>query len=75
MLVVSGRHRALRSGQRVALLTVGSGRRLALAGSGQFSVENLSVVDAVEAMRFRAEMAAQIQDLPEGATVKLEAGE
>lgn len=42
---------------------------------GQFSVENLSVVDAAEAMRFRAETAAQIQDLPEGATVKLETGE
>ncbi len=42
---------------------------------GQFSVDNLSVVDAAEAMRFRAETAAQIQDLPEGATVKLETGE
>jgi hypothetical protein len=38
---------------------------------GQYSIENLYAADAVEAMRFRAHLAAQIRDLPDGATVEI----
>ena len=36
---------------------------------GEFSVENLYALDAVEAMRYRADIALQIQNLPESAEV------
>jgi hypothetical protein len=36
---------------------------------GEFSIDNLFVLDAVRAMRSRANMAVQIKDLPEGAEV------
>lgn len=37
---------------------------------GEFTLENLYALDAVEGMRLRAELAAQIRTLPEGAPVK-----
>lgn len=36
---------------------------------GEFSVENLYALDSVKGMRLRAELAVQLRDLPEGATV------
>jgi hypothetical protein len=36
---------------------------------GEFSIENLRVCDAVEGMRLRADIAAQIRDLPDGASI------
>lgn len=38
---------------------------------GEYAIENLYSLDSVEAMRFRAEIARQIEDLPEGAAVTL----
>ncbi|MCU1719276.1 SMI1/KNR4 family protein [Pseudomonas sp. 5P_3.1_Bac2] len=37
---------------------------------GEFVLENLYLADAVEGMRFRADIASQIKDLPDGAQVK-----
>lgn len=39
---------------------------------GEYNIENLYASDAVEGMRFRASIARQIRDLPDGAQVKLE---
>ncbi len=41
---------------------------------GAYSVENLWVGDAVEGMRFKADLAAQTKDLPDGASVRLVIG-
>jgi hypothetical protein len=38
---------------------------------GAFAVENLYEADTVSALRYRGELAAQIRDLPEGASVRL----
>jgi hypothetical protein len=37
---------------------------------GEFSVQNLSALDAVAAMRLRGNIAVQIKDLPDGATIQ-----
>ena len=39
---------------------------------GAFAIENLHVLDAVEGMLFRASIARQIRDLPDGTAVRLE---
>jgi hypothetical protein len=39
---------------------------------GEFSVENLALLDAVQAMRFRGSIATQIRDLPDGAQIKID---
>lgn len=36
---------------------------------GEYSVENLFAVEAVEGMRFRGDIAVQIRDLPDGASI------
>lgn len=38
---------------------------------GEFTVENLYVLDASQGMCFRGEIATQIRDLPDGATISL----
>ena len=38
---------------------------------GPFEAENVKAVDAVEGMRFRASIAVQIRDVPEGAEIEL----
>ena len=38
---------------------------------GEFAVENLHVLDAVKGMRWRGDLAVQIRDLPDGATIEL----
>lgn len=38
--------------------------------NGEYSVENVRAMDAVESMRYRASIALQIRDLPEGASIK-----
>ena len=38
---------------------------------GEFSIQNLHALDSAKAMRFRASIAVQIKDLPDGAEVKL----
>lgn len=37
---------------------------------GEFKIENLYLVDAIEGMKFRADIANQIKNLPEGAEIK-----
>lgn len=37
---------------------------------GEFVLDNLYLADAVEGMRFRADIASQIKDLPDGAQIK-----
>lgn len=39
---------------------------------GAYAVENLTPVDAAEGMKFRGEIAVQIHDLPDGATIDIE---
>jgi hypothetical protein len=39
---------------------------------GQFSLDNLYLLDAVKAMRLRGSIATQIRDLPDGSAIKLE---
>ncbi len=39
---------------------------------GEFSVDNLHAQDAVEAMCYRASIATQLRDLPDGATIRLQ---
>jgi hypothetical protein len=41
---------------------------------GDFSAENLYSADDVVALRFRADIAKQIRDLPDGAKVRLRVG-
>jgi hypothetical protein len=38
---------------------------------GEFSVQNCHLLEAVKGMKYRASIAVQIRDLPDGATVKL----
>ncbi|MFA1028501.1 hypothetical protein ALP10_01178 [Pseudomonas syringae pv. helianthi] len=38
---------------------------------GEFVLDNLYLADAVEGMRFRADVASQIKDLPDGAQIRL----
>ncbi|MFA9444899.1 SMI1/KNR4 family protein [Egicoccus sp. AB-alg6-2] len=38
---------------------------------GPFDLENLHALDATQGMRLRGELAAQLRDLPDGATVRL----
>jgi hypothetical protein len=38
---------------------------------GKYEAENLFAVDAVEAMRFRGDIALQIKDLPDGAKIRI----
>lgn len=38
---------------------------------GEFTVENLHALDAVKGMRWRGDLARQIRDLPDGASVEL----
>lgn len=38
---------------------------------GEFVLDNLYLADAVEGMRFRANMASQIKELPDGARIRL----
>lgn len=37
---------------------------------GEYSIENVRAMDAAESMKYRASIALQIRDLPDGATVK-----
>lgn len=37
---------------------------------GEFVLDNLYLADAVEGMRFRADIASQIKDLPDGAQIR-----
>lgn len=39
---------------------------------GEFVLDNLHLVDAVEGMKFRADIASQIKDLPDGAQIKFD---
>jgi hypothetical protein len=39
---------------------------------GSFTVDNLASIDAAVGMRFRGEIAVQIKDLPDGATIDLQ---
>lgn len=41
---------------------------------GEFVLDNLYLADAVEGMRFRADIASQIKDLPDGAQIKFNIG-
>ena len=38
---------------------------------GEFALENLHALDAVKGMKFRADIAVQVRDLPDGASVEL----
>lgn len=69
--VLTGFHVAHDWQQRHGSLPAGSRlvpKRLFVLG-GEYSAENLYVLDAAESMRYRAEIAVQIRDLPEGASV------
>jgi len=39
---------------------------------GEFAIDNLCAMDAVQGMRYRAEIARQIKDWPDGTHVKIE---
>ena len=39
---------------------------------GEYSIENLYVADSIEGMRFRGNIASQIQDSPDGTPIKFE---
>jgi hypothetical protein len=56
------RHGSLPAGARLV-------PKLPFVVGGEFSVDNLFVLEAAESMRQRAEIALQIQNLPEGASV------
>jgi hypothetical protein len=45
--------------------------RIPFVMGGAFSIENLHVLDAVRGMRWRGDIAVQIRDLPDGASVNL----
>jgi hypothetical protein len=45
--------------------------KIPFVGGGRFEVSNLYPIEAVQAMRFRASLAVQIRDLPEGARVQI----
>lgn len=44
--------------------------KLPFVAGGEFNLDNLYLTDAVEGMRFRANIANQIKDLPDGAQIK-----
>ena len=44
--------------------------KLPFVAGGEFVLDNLYLADAVEGMRFRADIANQIKDLPDGAQIK-----
>lgn len=44
--------------------------RVPFVAGGEFKLDNLYLADAVEGMRFRADIANQIKDLPDGAQIK-----
>jgi len=39
---------------------------------GEFVLDSLYLVDIIEGMRFRADIANQIKDLPDGAQIKFD---
>ena len=41
---------------------------------GEYEVANLRVMEAVEAMQFRGDLAQQLRDVPEGTEVRLTLG-
>lgn len=45
--------------------------RVPFVAGGDFSLENLYLANSVEIMRFRASLAQQIKDLPDGAQIRL----
>ncbi|HKJ51573.1 MAG TPA: SMI1/KNR4 family protein, partial [Gammaproteobacteria bacterium] len=45
--------------------------KIPFVAGGEFSIENLFLIDAVEGMKYRADIAIQIKDLPDGTQVKL----
>ncbi len=57
------RHRPLVPGERLHPITP-------FVLNGAFSVENLRAGDAVDGMRFRADLAHQVRSLPDGASVR-----
>lgn len=44
--------------------------KMPFVAGGEFNLDNLYLADAVEGMRFRADIANQIRDLPDGAQIK-----
>lgn len=44
--------------------------KMPFVAGGEFKLDNLYLADAVEGMRFRANIANQIKDLPDGAQIK-----
>jgi hypothetical protein len=44
--------------------------RMPFVAGGEFVLDNLYLADVVEGMRFRADIASQIKDLPDGAKIK-----
>ncbi|MCB1878412.1 MAG: SMI1/KNR4 family protein [Chromatiales bacterium] len=46
--------------------------KLPFVAGGEFVLDNLYLADAVEGMRFRADIANQIKDLPDGAQIKFD---
>ena len=46
--------------------------KLPFVAGGEFVLDNLYLADAVDGMRFRADIANQIKDLPDGAQIKLD---
>lgn len=59
------RHGPLPSGKRLV-------PKLPFVVGGEFSIENLYLLDAVKGMQLRGSIATQIRDLPDGAELKLE---
>jgi hypothetical protein len=45
--------------------------RIPFVLGGEFDLPNLHLLDSLEAMRFRASIAVQIRDLPDGASIRL----
>jgi hypothetical protein len=58
------RHKLLKEGERLLPKTL-------FVFQGSYTVENLYALDCVEGMKFRASIALQLRDLPDGAKVKL----
>jgi hypothetical protein len=58
------RHGPLPPGQRLL-------PKIPFVAGGEFDLANLYPLDAVEGMRFRAALARQIHDLPEGAQIQI----
>lgn len=58
------RHGALTPGERLV-------PKIPFVMGGRYDLDNLYSLDAVEAMRFRAHIARQIKDLPDGSRIEL----